>query len=489
MTGEGLGRRQFVLGGAAALLLLPSCARTGTRIASPTPSTPSTPAAPQPVSTISELFALAPFYIAHRGSGDNWPEHTAVAYRNAAEAGAQAIEISVNATSDGILVCHHDTNTWRMTGVDREIGRTTWEELSGLKNNATAWLGPSTPLEPIPLLRDVLDELAADGRRVIFVEDKQGTNTRALLDLLDSYPDSTEHFVWKQWAGARQHQLAQERGYTAWGYFTSEIQSTESVIDSFDYLGVFHTAPDEFVADLVSTGKPVIAWEVHYRSVRDRLAKLGVVGMMCSNIPYVTATAALAARDTFATGMRAAGDLPWTVDLGWGVQPKLTADAGTVLLDYAGNQSYLMGSFAPIDASSFEISFRIRWPKVLPADTQHAGISFGVENDRPYRLGFAGDVSGYHAVLRADGSLELHEQAKGTAEGNVLDSVQTPAPAAGEWIDLVVAVSEARIAVSRDRNLSWEAAVDDARYRGGYFWLCKNYAEPVAVEYSSVIVE
>lgn len=439
------------------------------------------------MSTVSELFALAPFYIAHRGSGDNWPEHTAVAYRNAAAAGAQAIEISVSATSDGILICHHDLDTLRLTGVDREIAGTSWDELSGLRNDATAWLGPRVAVEPIPLVTDVLDELA-DGR-VIFIEDKQGTNTTALLDLLDRYPDPTNHFVWKQWAGRRQHSVARERGYATWGYFTPEIQPTQDIVDSFDYLGVHHSATNEFIADLVATGKPVIAWEVHYRSVRDRLAELGVVGMMCSNIPYVTSTVASATRDSFATGIRAAGDLPWTVDLGWKAQPVLTADAGTVLLEYPGIESYLMGSLAPIDASRFQISFRLRWPKELPADEQHAGIAFGLENDRPYRVGVASDVSGYHAIIRADGSLELFERTRGIAEGTPLAAVQTPAPQAGQWIDLVVSVSEARITVSRDRNLSWEAAADDASHRGGYFWLCKNYAEPIAVEYSSVIVE
>jgi hypothetical protein len=148
-----------------------------------------------------------------------------------------------------------------------------------------------------------------------------------------------------------------------------------------------------------------------------------------------------------------------------------------------------MGSLSPIEASSYQISFRLRWPEELPAATQHAGIAFGQENDLPYRVGFRSAVSGYHAVLRADGSLELFERTQGEAEGKMLSIVQTPAPTVGEWVDLVVSVNETRVAVSRDRNLSWEAAFNSADHRGGYFWLCKNYADPIAVEYSSVIVE
>ncbi len=466
------------------MLLLSSCA---TPPSSPARPVPSTPVPLERVSTVSELLDLAPFYIAHRGSGDNWTEHTAIAYRNAAAAGAQAIEISVNATSDGVLVCHHDTNTLRLTGVDLEISTSTWAELSDLENDARQWLGPRAALEPVPRLTDVLDDIGTD--RVIFIEDKQGTNTTALLDLLDTYPESTKHFIWKQWVGGKQYEAAQQRGYKVWGYFAPDDKVTEELVGRCDYLGVHHTAAESVITELVATGKPVIAWEVHYRSVRDTLSALGVVGMMCSNIPYVTSAMPRASQDTFVTGMRGAGDLPWTVDLGWAAQPQITADTGTVVLDYPDVQSYLMGSLAPIDSARFEISFRLRWPEELPAATQHAGLAFGLKNDQPYRIGVPSRVGGYHAVFRANGSLELFTRQQGETEGTMLSAVQTPAPAAGEWVNLVVSVSAARVAVSRDRNLSWEAAANDAAHRGGYFWLCKNYAEPTAVEYASVVVE
>ncbi|MFU8946827.1 glycerophosphodiester phosphodiesterase [Mycetocola zhadangensis] len=465
-------------------MLLSGCASGGSQPVGPARITQEVP---ETVTTVSELLGLAPFYVAHRGSGDNWPEHTALAYRNAVNAGAQAIEISVNATSDGVLVCHHDSNTLRLTGVDCEIAQVTWDELSLLSNDATAWLGPRTPVEPIPRLKDVLDELA--GETIIFVEDKQGTNTASLLDLLGSYPDATERFVWKQWAGGRQHEVAREHGYQTWGYFGPEDEVTLERTKGFDILGVHHSASDQAIKKVVSHGKPVIAWEVHYRSGRDRLSELGVVGMMCSNIPYVTARTKASVSDSFASGTRAAGDLPWTVDLGWQAQPRLIPEIGAVRLGHSDVQSYLMGSLAPIDKTNYEISFKIRWPDALPEREQHAGLAFGIDDDSSYRVGSPAQVGGYIAVLRADGVLELCTHSLGQDELTVLASVQTPVPLVGEWIDLVVSVDELRVAVTRSRNTAWEASVNSDDYRGGYFWLCKNYAAPAAVEYSSILVE
>ena len=138
------------------------------------------------------------------------------AYKGAAAAGLKAIEVSVSATKDGVLVCHHDLNTQRLTGIDLTIARAPYAALEPLRNDARAWLGPATPLEPIALLTDVLDTFAAS--HVIFLEDKPGTNADEILALLENYPAARDHVVWKQPAASRGHELAAARGYTTFGY-------------------------------------------------------------------------------------------------------------------------------------------------------------------------------------------------------------------------------------------------------------------------------
>jgi hypothetical protein len=475
-------RRQFLLVGASTLLLSACQAAPA-----PLPAAPPTTAAAAARFTVADLVGTTPFYVAHRGSGDNWVEHSLDAYSRSIDRGTKAIEVSVNATADGVFVCHHDTTTKRMTGVDLTIADVTWEKLSGLRSDARAWLGPAADEQPLPLLTEVLDAYAKT--HVIFLEDKQGTNTQALLELMDSYPNSTDHFVWKQWAGAAQYQLADRHGYQTWGYFTSDLYDrADELAPRFDFLGVSHTATDAQVARLVSFGKPVIAWEVHFRSLRDRMSDLGVAGMMCSNLPYVTATTAARAADSFRTGLRSAGDLPWTTDHGSSVQPMIDAGAASVLLNYRDVQSYLMGSMCPVGPGSYRITFEFRWPDGLPMADQHAGMAFGAADDRPYRVRKASEVSAYHVVLRANGSLELFSRAAGTTDGTSLGAVLTAPPRPGNWVRLQVEVLANSIRVLRLDEAGWSMEAEDASYRGGYFWLCKNYADGPPVEFRSIVV-
>jgi hypothetical protein len=490
-------RRRFIALGASTLLFgasagaLASCTQgSPTHSATPSPTRPKDAAlTPRPGAryTIADLTSTTPFYIAHRGSGDNWPEHTMDAYSHSIAAGAKAIEVSVNATKDGVLVCHHDTTMARTSGENVAIADLTWAQLSKLKVDARAWLGPAARLQPIPQLKQVLNAYA--NTHVIFIEDKQGTNTVALLDLMDGFTDSTTRFVWKQWAAAGQYAAARERGYKTWGYFTPDmIPKAADYADRFDYLGLFHTSSDAEISQIVALGKPVIVWEVHYRSMRDRLRRLGVVGMMCSNIPYVADLVTPATRDAFGTGLRAAGDLPWTVDQGWDVQPVIDTTGRSVRIAHGGIQSYLMGSMSPVAGDRHTITARMRWPERMPQPTEHAGVAFGQADDQPYRVSVPASVGGYHAILRASGSLELYTRAAGVAAGTRLASIATAAPTVGEWVELSIRISPDSIVVTRSGASDWKIESSDHNYRGGYFWLCKNYDAPVPVDFSSVAV-
>lgn len=489
-----ISRRSLLLGAAAAgvastgvVACVPRSAAAAERAPSSDPTDP-TPA-PGQVHTVGELLASTPFFVAHRGSGDNWPEHTMAAYAGSVAAGAGAIEVSVCATADGVLVCHHDLDLRRMSQDPRRVADLTWAELQQVQIDARAWLGPNVDPEPIPRLSEVLDAFAT--RRVIFIEDKQGTNTTALLDLMDQQPDATEHFVWKQWAGARQRSAAAARGYRTWGYLTSWLYDDLTTIGAdFDLLGVHHRASDAQIAAVVALGKPVVCWEVHYRSVRDRLLGLGVQGMMASNLPYVAELSELASQDSFGTGRRAAGDLPWTIDHGWGPQPTFDPLTRSVALAGAGLQAYHLGSMAPLASlDSYRLRWEMRWPEELPASGRHAGISFGQADDSDYRPLARADVAGYHLVVRTGGSVELYSRAAGETGGTRLAAVATQPARPGEWMEMELTVSPRGVSCSRQGRDPWTLDSEDTRYRGGYFSLTKNYRGPTGVEFRGVSVE
>src|SRR5690554_976441 len=61
--------------------------------------------------------AKRPLNIAHRGASGYAPEHTLAAYRLALKQGADFIELDLQITRDGHLVCMHDPELSRTTNV------------------------------------------------------------------------------------------------------------------------------------------------------------------------------------------------------------------------------------------------------------------------------------------------------------------------------------------------------------------------------------
>jgi glycerophosphoryl diester phosphodiesterase len=70
--------------------------------------------------------------IAHRGGGLLAPEESMEAYEKALEVGADMLEMDIHATSDGVLVLHHDPTVKRITGAAGTISQMTFAELRAL---------------------------------------------------------------------------------------------------------------------------------------------------------------------------------------------------------------------------------------------------------------------------------------------------------------------------------------------------------------------
>ena len=416
---------------------------------------------------MTALLGSSQFFAAHRGSGDNWPEHTLTAYRNSLAAGAAAVEISVRRTADGKLVCHHDADTARVTGVAGLIAAATYKDLAARPVNARQWLGQATPLEPIPLLTDVLSSLPRDC--LILIEDKDGSNTRALLDLMDAQPNSKERFLWKQWAPAAQVTAARARGYRTWGYFTADVvDRLAELAPRHDSLGVPVEQDDSVVKQFVSLGKPVIAWEVHTRFQRDRLASLGVQGLMCANYPYVSIQRPAALRDSFATGMRAAGDLPPDPASGWSNQPELQPGVGSITLNRSGTPRYSMGSLAPTPAAGYTLSVTLGWVGPPAGAHSRAGVSFALSTDGPYHPRQANPSGSYQVYLEATGAVVLAYQAPSWTASEQLAKLDQVAVGLGHDVSVNVHVTGQQLTLTAAGK---SATVSHMNARGGYLWL------------------
>ncbi len=241
--------------------------------------------------TYAELVADDPFYVAHRGGGANWPEMTAFAYDQAAALPyVKAMEVSFCLSSDGVLVCSHDPDPVRVTGVSLEIAATPWATLSQLTVTAAQTDDPSQPRRPFSRFEDVVEQHI--DRLVLFVEPKVGAAVEPLMSRMAALAQP-ERVVWKQPVNQPNFATAKQNGFATWGYVLDEPSHVNrlemfAADPSIDMLGVAVTATDDLSAAVAAAAraakKPVMMWPVSTREQRARALSFGSRGLMTSDI-------------------------------------------------------------------------------------------------------------------------------------------------------------------------------------------------------------
>ena len=282
--GERVRRRTLLAGGLAALAV--SVSGCGIKLL---------PAKPEPPATVESLISTTPFYIAHRGGGDNWPEMTAYAYDQASQLPwLKAIEISVCRTADGVLVCSHDATTERMTGVNYTIANETWATLSTLNVTSAFTLDPSQPSRQLARFDEVIEKHI--GRLVAFVEPKTPDALEPLMARMAQL-GQPERVVWKQPINQPNFQTAKSHGFATWGYVLDEPGHMGDRLKHFaasstiDMIGAQRSQSDTQLAPVIQAaadnGKKSIIWNIRNAEDRSRGLRLGCQGMMTSNIAEV----------------------------------------------------------------------------------------------------------------------------------------------------------------------------------------------------------
>ena len=114
---------------------------------------------------------FAQLVIAHRGASHDSPENTLAAFRLAWEQGADGIEGDFYLTRDQQIVCIHDADTERTTGLRLQVEASTLAELREL--DAGHWKGSQWAGELIPTFAEVFQTVPAGGLFVIELKSKQ----------------------------------------------------------------------------------------------------------------------------------------------------------------------------------------------------------------------------------------------------------------------------------------------------------------------------
>src|SRR5438034_7470028 len=110
-----------------------------------------------------------PLRIAHRGASARAPENTLAAFTEAVRLGANAIELDVHLTADGVPVVIHDATVERTTNGRGEVAAMTSKDLRRL--DAGAWFSSRFRGERIPTLEESLE--FARGRCALNIEIKE----------------------------------------------------------------------------------------------------------------------------------------------------------------------------------------------------------------------------------------------------------------------------------------------------------------------------
>lgn len=229
--------------------------------------------------TVNQMLDESEIRVAWRARGDEQPEMSMVGYDNCVTAGWKVLEVSVRLSSDGVWIMNHDTTLTRTTPSTATIASSTAASMLGTTIDFPFSAGGSV----VGRLEDLLD--AYGSTHVIFIDNKSNEfgfgSTDTLLDLLDTYPNSTEHFVFKGFKGwAPAADAARARGYLTWGiYYDGEVSSSPNYA-SWDILGLNTDAIQANWDVINGQGKRVLGHVVHSLSDRTTGLSKGATGFM-----------------------------------------------------------------------------------------------------------------------------------------------------------------------------------------------------------------
>ncbi|MDQ1249738.1 MAG: Glycerophosphodiester phosphodiesterase [Actinomycetota bacterium] len=143
-----------------------------------------------------------PLIIAHRGASDELAEHTLAAYREAIDAGADALECDVRLTADTVLVCVHDrridrTSDGRGVVANHTLAQLRERDFAGWKHGWDDDVSADVPhydavSSTVLTLDDLLDLVASAPRPVgLSIETKHPSRFGRLVEEL--LVDSLDH--------------------------------------------------------------------------------------------------------------------------------------------------------------------------------------------------------------------------------------------------------------------------------------------------------
>ena len=214
--------------------------------------------------------------IGHRGSPREAPENTIASFERALAHGVDAIELDVHATSDGVVVVHHDAviaGAPAASDAGRAIASLTWRDIAAGNEGASA----------VPRLGDVL-ALIGDSA-IAYVEIKGAGIESAVVECIANGRTQCAVHSFDHRSVARVRTLAPglRTGILLEARLVDPIAALRDA-GATDFWQQWTRIDEDLVAAVHDSGGRVIAWTVNHADVAATLLQMGVDGI-CTDLP------------------------------------------------------------------------------------------------------------------------------------------------------------------------------------------------------------
>jgi glycerophosphoryl diester phosphodiesterase len=209
--------------------------------------------------------------IGHRGAPREFPENTLPAFERAIALGADAIELDVHVTADGVPVVHHDPEL-RPNASQRSahaLATMTWSEVARVE---------VAPDVTVPSLEQVL--AAVGDRATVYVELKGANAERATLEVIAAARTHCAVHSFDHTAIARAaHWAPAIRRGILFDAYPHDVDAAMRDSSALDVWPEWTLIDAPLVERVHARGGRVIAWTVNTRAAAEQLVRLGVDGL------------------------------------------------------------------------------------------------------------------------------------------------------------------------------------------------------------------
>jgi len=415
----------------------------------------------------------APVVLGHRGVSGTEPENSLVAFDVCANNNI-IVELDCATLSDGNLGIMHDTTINRTSNGTGNPSSFTTQQWQELYLDPSTWLGAGyADTQRLPLFSEVCSLLK--NRVIICPEAKTGTGAGTeIVKTLKRFRIGADEAIVQSFSQS-ELTTAIASGYQTmlnFGTLSTATDFATVAATGVKYIcyGTTEAGNDARIANAKAAGLEVFRYTMNRRTELATELALGCIGVFSDESIYITATAPLATRDTFANGKWMQGMIANRNDRG-----KMLSDgAGSYYWGYdtsvGAYYGSLMGWACPMNPS-FTLNFTAKHESVLDIGRWY-GAFICSDDDTEHKDLLTDQVQGYQIIARQQGKLQIYKKAKGV--GTVLQSeVSGAAFALDTFATITIVVTATTITATRS-DTGQSVSITDNTYRGGYMHMGKN---------------